>query len=92
MFWPKTNKQKVIAPFWTDLDVVEDSRLWYHVYYKYDRLDSNPTRTQNIMDRAEQAIKDTYTALEFTPVLVLIVTWEKFIPYNGDQDTRSEVT
>jgi hypothetical protein len=70
--------ENMVAPFWSDIDMASDSRVWYHFYNKFSNSSSG------ILSQAQslvvQGYRDPAVAAGFDPNTALVVTWERVYP------------
>lgn len=71
---------KILAPYWTDIDLSSQSRIWYQLYQ-----DNRAQNVEAIFTDAKELvvnnIRDQGDDVEpFNPNSVLIVTWENVVP------------
>lgn len=75
----KDDSYKMVAPFWADIDVKSDSKIWYHLYNKFGNAD-----VTSILSETKALVKnnfrDTTVSESFEPNTVLVVTWENVVP------------
>lgn len=74
---PGSLPDKIVAPFWSDIDMTADSRVWYHFYNQFSANSSVLYEAQTLI---VQNYKDSMVASSFSPNTALVVTWENVRP------------
>lgn len=70
--------QKIVAPFWSDIDLKNDSKIWYHLYNKFDTTDVSLIMTE-VKLLVKGNFRESNVADSFEPNTVLVVTWENVV-------------
>lgn len=70
--------ESMVAPFWSDIDMSSDSRVWYHFYNKFSAKSLVSLRQAQSL--IVQNYKDPAVASGFDPNTALVVTWENVRP------------
>lgn len=71
---------RILAPFWSDIDLTEGSRVWYHLYQ-----DDGSLGVRNYLSQAKAFIVQNILYPEGEreagdPNTLLVVTWERVVP------------
>lgn len=74
---PGSLPDKIVAPFWSDIDMTADSYVWYHFYNQFSANSSVLYEAQTLI---VQNYKDSMVASSFSPNTALVVTWENVRP------------
>lgn len=72
------NSQKIVAPFWSDIDLKNDSKIWYHLYNKFDSTDVSLIMSE-VKSLVRGNFRESSVADSFEPNTVLVVTWENVV-------------
>jgi hypothetical protein len=70
---------KMVAPFWTDVDMTQGSGIWYRLYQKFGERDDSAILLR-VKDQIVNNIKDPKDVTSFDPNTALVVTWENVVP------------
>lgn len=74
-----TAVNKMLAPFWTDIDLTCGSGIWYQLYQKFGERDDGAV-LDGVKDHIVNNIKDQKDVISFDPNTALVVTWENVVP------------
>ena len=79
----------VVAPFWAHTDTdnipVNASQVFYHIY---DLEEPVSEESQFVMDLATRDAEAYQGDAEFQASLVIVITWERMVPFPGSPDTN----
>ena len=69
--FPINGSHKIIAPFWTDIDIRNGGRLWYRTTQNFE-LQQGTTKVRSLFPNIEN----------FVATWMMIVTWDNVAEYN----------
>ncbi|XP_061188739.1 uncharacterized protein LOC133196904 [Saccostrea echinata] len=75
---PNNNPQKMVAPFWSDIDLKTDSKIWYQLYNKFGTANVSNTLSE-VKSIVVENFRDSSVAGSFEPNTALVVTWENVV-------------
>lgn len=78
---PNNNPQKMVAPFWSDIDMKSDSKIWYQLYNRFE--DAGASDVSSVLSKVQSLVvenfRDSSVAGSFEPNTALVVTWENVV-------------